>query len=48
MLWEASPLGRASGKPDAGQKCVVSRYLLIALERSGDLFHIVYDLQRKR
>jgi len=32
-LWEASP--------DADQKCAVRSYLLIALERSGDLSHKV-------
>ena len=37
-MWEASPLGGASGKPDADQKCAVRSYLLTALERSGDLF----------
>jgi len=36
-MWEASPLGGASGKPDADKKCAVRSYLLTALEGSGDL-----------
>jgi len=43
-VWEASPLGGASGKPDADQKCAVRSYLLTALERSGDLSHIADGL----